>query len=82
MFGELPFSDLAAAASALRRRRVSSAELTALVLRRIEQLNPRVAAITDVLRESARREAARADQLSKDGRAPGPISGIPIAIKT
>ncbi len=81
MISDLPFSDLAAAASALRRRRVSSAELTELVLRRIEQLNPRVAAITDVLHESGRREAARADRLSKAGRALGPISGIPIAIK-
>jgi len=81
MTHDIPFATLAAAAAALRRRSISSSELTELFLERIERLNPRLAAFTDVIAASARREAARADRLRKAGRAPSGIAGLPIAVK-
>ena len=80
MEGDLPLPHLAAAAQSLRRRKISSVELTELMLERIERLNPRLGAMTEVIAESARHEAKRAD-LTRKSAPPSDISGIPIAIK-
>src|SRR4029079_15886607 len=61
MEGDLPFSHLAAAAQSLRRRKISSVELTELMLERIGRLNPRLGAMTAGIAESARREAQHGD---------------------
>src|SRR5262245_44078029 len=78
---EVPFATLAAAAGALRTRKISSLEITEILLERIEHLNPRLGAFTDVIAASARREASRRERLRKAGRVPSRIAGIPIAIK-
>src|SRR5262245_86113 len=77
---DLPFPTLAAAARALRQGRISSRELTELVLARIARINPHIGAFTDILAETARREARRADhRLRRDGATP--LTGVPVAIK-
>lgn len=69
------------AAAALRRREISSAELTAAALQRIERLNPSTNAMQTVMAESARERARRADEELARGEGRGPLHGIPIAVK-
>ncbi|MGO4882256.1 MAG: amidase [Bryobacteraceae bacterium] len=69
------------AAAALRRREVSSAELTAAALERIERLNPSTNAIQFVMADAARERAKQADAELARGEGRGPLHGIPIAVK-
>jgi 1-carboxybiuret hydrolase len=50
-------------------------------LARIEADNPRLGAFTDVTRERALREAAAADGKVAAGEDPGPLAGVPYAVK-
>jgi len=52
-----------AAADLIRRWEVSSAELTQLVLDRIDAVNPELNAVVELRREAALREAAAADEV-------------------
>ena len=69
------------AAGALRRRQVSSAELTAAALKQIERANPATNAFITVMADSARERARQADEELARGEARGPLHGIPIALK-
>jgi len=69
------------AAAALRRSEVSSVELTAAALRRIERLNPSTNAMQTVMAEAARERAKQADEELGRGEGRGPLHGIPIAVK-
>jgi aspartyl-tRNA(Asn)/glutamyl-tRNA(Gln) amidotransferase subunit A len=69
------------AAAALRARKISSVELTAASLDRIEKLNSRLNAILTVTTETAQKCARQADQELARGVDHGPLHGIPIAIK-
>ena len=65
----------------LRRREVSSVELTKSVLARIEQVEPKVGAFLTVTPEAALEQAASVDQALARGEAKHPLAGIPVAIK-
>ena len=69
-------------ASRIRERRLSVREAVTAFLDRIETVNPLVNAIVS-LRERADilREADEADARLRAGAAPGPLFGLPIAIK-
>jgi aspartyl-tRNA(Asn)/glutamyl-tRNA(Gln) amidotransferase subunit A len=69
------------AGALLRRRQVSSAELTRAALDRIEETEPLVHAYATVLGDSARKEAAQADRELAGGLWRGPLHGIPLGIK-
>jgi aspartyl-tRNA(Asn)/glutamyl-tRNA(Gln) amidotransferase subunit A len=69
------------AAAALRRREVSSAELTAAAFQRIARLNPSTNAMQTVMAEAARERAKLADEELARGEGRGPLHGIPIAVK-
>src|SRR5579862_2836520 len=69
------------AAEKLRRREISSMELTRAHLDRIEQVEGSVRAFVTVLEDEAMREAEHVDQLRREGKPLGPLAGIPIAIK-
>ncbi len=69
------------AARALRARELSPLELTESYLRRIERLNPRVNAYITVCTERALADAQRATEELANGRARGPLHGIPVALK-
>ena len=73
-----PATELAAL---VRSREVSAAELLAAHLDRIERLNPRVNAICTLDAEGAAAAAARLDAELAAGAAPGPLAGLPIAVK-
>ena len=72
---------IAEAAEMLRRRDISSIELTRAHLDRIEQVEGSVRAFVTVTEDQALREAERVDQLRREGAQLGPLAGIPIAIK-
>ena len=75
---ELSLSD---AADRLRRRRVSSVEITRACLDRIAALNPALNAFITVTSESALAQARRADDELARGNWRGPLHGVPIALK-
>ncbi|ODV42548.1 amidase [Cupriavidus sp. UYMMa02A] len=68
-------------AAAVRSRDISCREATASVLARIEQLNPRINALAEVLADEALASADAADQLVASGARLGPLHGVPVTIK-
>ncbi|KMO96861.1 amidase [Streptomyces roseus] len=72
---------LAAAADAIRARRLSPVELVDSVLDRIEEAEPHLGAYVTVTAEQARRAAAYAEQEAARGRWRGPLHGIPMGLK-
>src|ERR1700712_4101744 len=69
-------------AGRLRRRELSSLELTDAFLERIARLNPAINAVTTLDPERARSEAQRADAALASGSARlGPLHGIPMTVK-
>src|SRR3972149_6667248 len=65
----------------LRRRRLSSEELTRAYLDRIARHQPRLNAFVTLTEEAALRDARRADRAPRVGRDRGPWHGIPIGHK-
>ncbi|MFI9318215.1 amidase [Kitasatospora aureofaciens] len=72
---------LAAAADAIRARRLSPVELVDSVLDRIEEVEPHLGAYVTVTAERARRAAAEAEHEVAHGRYRGPLHGIPMGLK-
>jgi AtzE family amidohydrolase len=68
-------------AAEIRARRVSAREAVETTLARIDALNPTVNCFTDVLRDRAHAEAARVDRIVAAGGDPGPLGGVPFAVK-
>jgi amidase len=60
---------------------VSAVEVTEACLSRIEQRDPALNAFSVVLATEARAEAADRDAALAAGEAPGPLHGVPIAVK-
>jgi aspartyl-tRNA(Asn)/glutamyl-tRNA(Gln) amidotransferase subunit A len=69
------------AAAALRRKEISSADLTGQCLERIERFNPTLNAFITVMGDAARARASAMDAELAAGRDRGPLHGIPIALK-
>ncbi len=78
---ELSFTPAYRLAEMVRRKELSPVELMEATLRRIEALNPRLNAYLTVAAEEARQAAREAENLPRSGAAPGPLHGIPVAIK-
>jgi amidase len=68
------------AAGMLRRREISSRELTELLLARIDAVNPALHAVVELRREAALQEAAAADEAIARGGDAGPLHGVPMTI--
>jgi hypothetical protein len=77
---ELPLS-IKAAAAALRGGQITSVDLTAGMLDRIEHLNPRLGAFIAVTGETAMEAARQADVDLARGLDKGPLQGIPLGVK-
>jgi amidase len=75
------FQSATDAAQAVRRKEVSSRELTEMLLTRIGEVNPELNAVVELRREAALREAAAADEAIARGDATGPLHGVPMTIK-
>ncbi|HEX2385216.1 MAG TPA: amidase family protein, partial [Candidatus Binatia bacterium] len=65
----------------LKKREISSVELTESVLARIAATDERVGSYVTLCRENAVEDARRADECLKSGGAASPLLGIPIALK-
>jgi aspartyl-tRNA(Asn)/glutamyl-tRNA(Gln) amidotransferase subunit A len=78
---DLCFTSAVELADLIRRRVLSPFEITRAVLERIERLNPRLNAFVLVHAERALVEARAAEQAVMDGRALGPLHGVPVSIK-
>jgi amidase len=77
---ELAFSGIARQAGLLAAREVSSGELVALYLERIDRLDPKLNAFRVLFAERARLEAEQADARLGEG-SERPLLGVPIAVK-
>jgi amidase len=75
------FQSATEAAELLRRREISSRELTGMLLARIDAVNPLVNAVVEVQGKHALQAAAAADQALARGDATGPLHGVPITVK-
>src|ERR687896_1430327 len=75
------FGSATDAARALRRRELSSRELTEMLLTRIDAVNPALNAVVELRREAALQEALAADEVVSRGDAAGPLHGVPMTIK-
>ena len=78
---ELCFKTAMGLTALIRRREVSVREVMTAHLEQIERVNPKVNAICTLLPERAMKQAARADENLAKGATPGPLYGLPIAIK-
>lgn len=75
------FQSATDAAQAIRRKELSSRELTEMLLARIDRVNPEVNAVVELRREAALQEAADADEATARGDHVGPLHGVPMTIK-
>ena len=66
---------------ALVEDRLSSVELVALYLARIDRFNTKLNAFAAVFAEEALRAAAEADEARALGKSTGVLEGIPIGLK-
>src|SRR5918994_5715239 len=81
MHETLLFLSATDAARAVRRKEISSRELTGMLLARIEAANPAVNAVVELRPEAALRESVAADEAIARGDAAGPLHGVPMTIK-
>jgi amidase len=75
------FQSATEAARTLRRKELSSRELTGMLLARIEAVNPALNAVVELGQTAALREAAAADEATARGDDTGPLHGVPMTIK-
>jgi amidase len=79
MTDDLLFSGVEAIAAATTAGEISAREVTEACLARIDA--DRLNAFTNVLRDQALAEADARDRARTSGQAPGPLHGVPVAIK-
>ncbi len=65
----------------LAKGELSSVDLIHAHLERIEEVNPRLNAVVEVLRETALQEAAGSDLRRLDNTTYGPLDGVPFSVK-
>jgi len=75
---ELPVEETA---RRVRAREVSAAEVTAAALARTEAVEPLIAAYLEIYSDAARERAADLDRRLAAGEDPGPLAGVPVALK-
>ena len=74
-------ADAVGLAADIRARRVTARESTLSALARVSARNPALNCFTAVLAESALRDADSVDAGLAAGRDPGPLAGVPFAVK-
>ncbi len=78
---ELYYSSTAALAHAIRTKQVSSEEVVQACLDRIEEVNPKLNAVVQLVVEDALAKAREADAGVVRGEFMGPLHGVPMTIK-
>jgi amidase len=77
----LEFASAALVARAILAREISSTELIARLLRRIEDSNSHIHAIVTLLQDAALQRAREADEALARGQYWGPLHGVPCTLK-
>src|SRR6266567_6342240 len=80
-YEELDFASALRAAEAIRKKEVSSVELTQRIFERIDRYNPKLNAFVYQLREDALTRAKKADEALARGQSLGPLHGVPVHVK-
>lgn len=75
------FASALQAAEAIRKKQVSSVELTQRIFERIDRYNPALNAFVYQLREEAMAQAKAADAALAQGRSLGLFHGVPVNVK-
>lgn len=78
---ELIYASVTSLASAIRDKEVSSVEVVEAHLRRIEEVNPKLNAVVQLVGDRALAEARSADQTLAKGEINGPLHGVPMTLK-
>lgn len=78
---DLDFATALQAADAIRKKQISSVELTQRVFARIDRYNPQLNAFVYQLREDALAQARKADETQAQGKSLGVFHGVPFTIK-
>ena len=78
---DLPYSSIVQASELMRTKQLSPLELIQAVLKRIDEVEPRVQAFHTIARDEALRAARVAEQEIMSGRYRGPLHGIPVGFK-
>src|SRR6185436_7381810 len=65
----------------VRSREVPAVEVTEAALARTAQVEPLIAAYLEIFAEEARQRAAEIDRRIAAGEDPGPLAGVPVALK-
>src|SRR5262249_3978027 len=73
--------DALAIAAAVREGRIAARDVAAAALERIRLGDPAINAFTAVIAAAALAEAARVDERVAAGVDPGPLAGVPFAVK-
>ena len=81
MSGELWKLDAVGIVRGVRTRQLSARDVTLSCLDRLEDVNPSINAVVDVLRHEAIMAAGGADEAVKRGKTLGPLHGVPITVK-
>src|SRR5215472_8502219 len=77
----LEFASAVEAAEAIRKKRISSFELTQQMYARVDKYNPKLNAFAYQLREDAIARAKQADEERARGKSFGLLHGVPIHVK-
>jgi Asp-tRNA(Asn)/Glu-tRNA(Gln) amidotransferase A subunit family amidase len=80
--GDLTFLSAVVMAQQIREKKISPIELVNAHLAKIERLNPQLNAFVHVDAERVRREAREAEAAVMNGKALGPLHGVPISVKS
>ena len=78
---DLAFLPVAALSGLVRKRDVSSTELTRMYLERLKKFGPKLNCVVTLTEELALAQAAQADKEIRSGRYKGPLHGIPWGAK-
>ncbi len=81
LYDELDFASALGAAQAIRKKEVSSVELTQRIFERIDRYNPKLNAFVYQLREDALARAKKADEALARGQTLGRFHGVPAHVK-
>jgi amidase len=77
----LHYASVTVLADAIRRKRVSSVEVVEACLRRINEVNPKLNAVVQLIADTARADARQADAEVARGKLRGPLHGVPFTVK-
>lgn len=77
----LLYGSATALAKAIQTRDVSSRDVLECSLERIEDVNPRLNAVVQLMEDTARAQAIKADEALARGDRWGPLHGVPMTIK-